>query len=907
MIPKLNQLSLITSEYDIDILCVTEHWLTEQQIGSFNVPNYDIISSYERSVFKHGGVLIAVKNKWKASEIEIIKQLSIEKIFETTAIFIPNMNSVIVVVYRSPASGFELFIERLQAALAILSSDYSEKQIVLAGDFNINFLEKTKELKEMMDLLESFGLIHLFNEPSRLSKTSQSCIDNIFINNSEGVHGLTRELHISDHMGQLIYIPNRQDKPENRKAIVKVREVGDQNTCLFRQQLRLVDWDGFFCGKSAQQSFSSFHELLLQLFDEYMPEKDKSINRTSNGAKWKTPEIVEMKNKLDALYTICKVKRDLESERSYKIFKEAYKHEIQMVRKRQTEVRLSNSSNKQKTVWRIINEEKQRPIYNSIDIAPDQLNNFFANVGNNIVNQLPDVKQTPNDLIKNLQVDTTKSFCLFECSLEEVERAFQSLKIKNTCDIYNLSTGHLKLIWPEIVNPLTTLINMCFRETYFPKELKIAKVAALYKGKGEKLDCGNYRPISILPCLSKVFELILKNRIMRFMEKTQLFTENQHGYRVGRSTTTALLRVTDYIAKELNMGHCTKMMNLDLSKAFDSVTHRLLLDKLMYYGFRGQIHKLIDSYLKERSQFVVVNGKISGERAVNCGVPQGSILGPVLFIIYINDLQVGRSLYTCLYCDDTSFLISDKDETLLEEKCREIMLEANNWFVANKLKVNCGKTETLTFGHKYPQRTVKFLGVNIDSRLNWSIHIEKVCKQISRNIYCLRRLKKIAGPQVLKTAYYSNVHSHLTYGIIIWGSSSESKRLLILQKKAIRVILNLKPNESCKQHFKEEKILTLTSLYILECLKYVHGNLNAFPKNGRCHHFNTRNKNDLRIPRHLRASTQQFVDYWGTKFYNKLPEDVRILTKSEFARSVKDTLTNGAFYTFDEFLNDCTF
>lgn len=274
--------------------------------------------------------------------------------------------------------------------------------------------------------------------------------------------------------------------------------------------------------------------------------------------------------------------------------------------------------------------------------------------------------------MKKVKVDTPKSCYLFDCTEEEVGRLFSKIKNKNTMDKYFLSMNDLKLFSNELVKPISIFINKCFNSGYFPDELKFSRVVPVYKRKGDINECNNYRPISILPNMSKIFELAIKNRMVNFLEKYSLLHIGQHGYRKQRSTITALIEIIQNITEALDNGEIMKMLSFDLSKAFDSVSHEILLDKLNFYGFRDVVNDLLRSYLTNRKQHVAFGVFSSSETNVELGVPQGSILGPILFLIYVNDLNVPDCVNTCLYCDDTSVLIKHQRYAKQGEKYQRI-------------------------------------------------------------------------------------------------------------------------------------------------------------------------------------------------------------------------------------------
>lgn len=446
---------------------------------------------------------------------------------------------------------------------------------------------------------------------------------------------------------------------------------------------------------------------------------------------------------------------------------------------------------------------------------------------------------------------------------------------------------------------------MCLKHGIFPKELKVAKIVPVYK-KGDISKPENFRPISILPTISKLLEYLIADRISNFFEKNKFFTDYQHGYRKGRSVNTALDNTIQDILKALDQRKFVELVSVDLSRAFDNVNHDLLLNKLAFYGVRGIAYDILKSYLQFRKQVVVIDEKKSREVEVHTGIPQGSIMGPLLFIIFINDMpnNVPNSRL-CLYADDTTIVTEGATNLDLKNTSDESVCKVKRWFRHNGLLLNEDKTQCITFHKEIGSshvRSLKFLGIHLDGELKWSSHIEHLSKKLNGAIFCIRRIRSISTLEAAKLTYYTNFHSLISYGILFWGASSAAERAFVLQKRAIRALLKLGSRESCRSYFAQYKILTLPSIYIFNCIKNIHQKLYLLPKNCDSHNYHTRNKEELRIPTHRLSKTQNNATYWGIKFYNHLPKSVRDLPSAKMRNVVKNYLGQNAFYTIQEYL-----
>jgi hypothetical protein len=410
----------------------------------------------------------------------------------------------------------------------------------------------------------------------------------------------------------------------------------------------------------------------------------------------------------------------------------------------------------------------------------------------------------------------------------------------------NKSPGHdglcaepIKAVSIFIVPPLVHIFNLSFSQGIVPFELKIAQVVPLYK-KGSPRDVSNYRPISLLPLFSKILEKLVHKRVYNFLIDKNLLSPQQFGFQKGKNTTQALITVIDKITRSFERSEVTVGVLLDFQKAFDTVQHPILLAKLSKYGIRGLAHQWFSHYLTNRQQKVIFNGSTSSTGLVTCGVPQGSILGPLLFLLYINDLSlVSNRLYLTLFADDTNAFASAPTADLAITIVNDELAKLNSWLIANRLSLNIDKTKYLIFT---PSRTINnhqpvkldnkiievvnhasFLGVILDKNLRWDLHISHIRQKISRSLGIFLKINKIFPLKTIRSLYHTLVYPHLIYCIEVWGAAAQTHLLPLikLQKKVVRLMTSSGYRDHTAILFTKLELLTVEQLYIYHVLIFM--------------------------------------------------------------------------------------
>ena len=421
--------------------------------------------------------------------------------------------------------------------------------------------------------------------------------------------------------------------------------------------------------------------------------------------------------------------------------------------------------------------------------------------------------------------------------------------MKTSKDLYEIDINLIKNTIDEIKYILQHLFNISISQGIFPNILKKSQVIVLFK-KGDKRLPGNYRPISLLSQFSKIFEKIIKNRMNEFMNKFSKINESQFGFRQNSSTNDALNYLMENITNNLESKLLSAILSIDLCKAFDTIDHELLILKMENYGFRGVAKDFFTSYIENRMQCVIYNDIKSDFSNINIGVPQGSVLGPLLFNIFLNDLHiVFISSIPILFADDTNLIFKDKDVNTLKLTMNNELKKLNIWLSENKLTINIDKSSYILIHDKFNDnkyinnfvlhingniinrvRYYKFLGITIDEKLNWKKHINNIANKLSKVVSIIHKLKYSLTIKSLKLIYNTFFLPHLNYCNTVWSTTYiyNLNRLIIIQNKAIRTIFNISNRCNTDKYYKILNILKFTDIVKLNTLKFMFGIFNNF-------------------------------------------------------------------------------
>lgn len=920
----------------IDIACFTETWLKNNESENIKINGYRLCTVFNRSEFKNGGVAVFCNNSLvdHVKEIKVLQSYCKEKVIEVCGIelFYAKSSIKVIAIYRSPTADLNIFFEELDSILNCICSN-PNCHVILCGDLNIDHLVTCNATNNLTDIFNSFNLYNNVNEATRITSISATAIDymctsfNFFEKTCHVMNNI-----LSDHTAQILSFRIEKDRHLDKK-FVTTRLLSHNNFETFISYIRNESWQDVYNCNDVNKAFELFINSLKHYIDIAFPVRKINVNKPTK-KPWVTKGIRTSSEKLKDLYNVMKLTGNQNDKIIYNRYKQIYRKVIQAAKCLYNERVYFKTDNKSKAVWNIINNSIKNKNDTRIEINEIQSDNGLIvdikDVTNHFNNFFVDAPGSVNSDLKNKDRIQECTFnhrnieypTMFLTPVDEmlVFNIISSLKNSNSSGIDDISTNIIKSCKNYILEPLVYLINLSFVNGVFPEILKVAKVIPIYK-KGDKDQAGNYRPIAILSTISKILEKAIYINISYFLDQHNILHCKQHGFRKGKSTTSAIYDFLDELYKNLDQNKKTIGIFMDLSKAFDLVDHSLLIKKINKYGLRGNVNRLLSSYLSGRKQLVEIQRVKSETREISCGVPQGSVLGPLLFLLFVNDLpSIDELNNLVMFADDNSYLCCGNSIEEVINKARVMLNKFVTWFNSNMLVLNKNKTVFINFtprtkamnksyliqndGKSIEQVTdTKFLGIFVDNDLSWEAHINNLCTKLSSVCFALYRLSQVSTVNVMLSYYYAGMYSRIRYGILFWGCSHHIPRIFRFQKKAVRTIAGVSKYTTCRNIFKELNLLTVPCIYILEVLLFVKQNVDKFVTNNKYHDYDTRKGADLCVPNHNLSIYENNPTYLGIKLFNKLPDNIKILNNiRKFKNSVKHFLITNCFYSINEYL-----
>lgn len=860
---KLDDLENLISQIDnkFQVIAVSETKLQDQSEFNVSLPGFQEMIK-ENTKTSYGGVGLYLSEGLSPTPRDDL-HLTVNAC-ENVWIELPDKEvgkkTIIGVVYRHPGNDIKVFQQELDKTLQKINKE--KKLFYILGDFNIDLkhCQDHENTKSYVDMLFSNLCCPVISKPTRVTSSSQTIIDHIYTNaiDRNFNSGILID-NLSDHFPIFVSTCTKITKTEIQRKYV--RDYTKFNETAYNDAIRNLKITE---SGNPSEYHKEFMGKLNKITDEHAPLIKQSKRQAKLSLKpWITPAILKSIKRKQKMYVTHFLNGSNIQKQNFKNYNTTLNRVKEESKRNYLKQKFKDFEGNMKKTWKLINDTvkrkskknhskshvskicyKGREFTSAKDIS-DKFNEYFQDVGPSLASKISPSKKNYKDYLKD-RVES--KFFLRPTTFHEVSELIEELDSHKALGLGDIPIKLIKSAKAHISEHLTKIFNLSFETGEFPMDMKYSKIIPLHKG-GSTSELSNYRPISLTPIFSKILEKIMYKRIIRHLIDNDVLFPYQFGFRKSYSTNLALAEITQNIFENLINKRTTCGVFLDLKKAFDTIDHDILLGKLEHYGIRDIPLTWFKSYLKNRFQRVFVNDELSDIKQAICGVPQGSILGPLLFLIYINDLANSSDLLIFrLFADDTNIFMSDTKISRLQTNMNTELKKVNEWLKCNFLSLNVSKTKFLIFHYNNnpPERffiningkkiekcsEVKYLGVYIDDKLTFKFHTDYLCTKISKSIGIIAKLRHYADLTVLKQVYYGVIYPHLLYGIMIWGNGHQPNlnRLRNFQNKIINLMHFSPAGNKCEPLlYKRSSIIKLKDMCMLQASLFVfdfkNGNL----------------------------------------------------------------------------------
>ena len=915
------------------IICLSETWLNEKKPFLYSLRGYDFYS--RPGCNRAGGTAMFIKSELDHKIINNL-ELKLSRCEDLWAEITLSENNKITIgsIYRHPSYDFNQFQNKLIANFEHLNNQHNKFLIV--GDININLLNYTKTIEDYKNEIKSQGTLQTVQTPTRISCTNNnantnSLLDHVYTNISENhIKTQCMAYDISDHLPVITVVGKTKIKKTNlQKRIIRDLSKFQPDEFLSELQKEINRFN--FDTRNANDLWDRFDLLFNTIVNKHAPTRPQTRREIRNNAKpYITKGILKsIKNKQKLFKKALKYPTQSNWD-AFKNYRNKLTRTIKASKQVYFKTQIKNNKYNTKKLWNVLNSivnlKQNNKSHKSptISTAPDTIisdpyevanlfNEYFANVGTNLsklIKKPSNINISPPD-----SREVRDSLFLKPITEQEIITYISQLNNNKSTISTCCPTKFIKLAANIIAPSLAKIFNLCIQDGIFPDKLKISEVIPIFK-KGDNQDLTNHRPISLLSPFSKLLERHIHTEITNWINKYNLLTPYQYGFRKNSSTEQAITQIAEEISENMQNGYTTCTVFLDFRKAFDTIDHQILLSKLYKFGIRGLALKLIGNYLNDRKQFTKINNIMSEPQQITCGIPQGSILGPLLFNLYINNLPKISKFSVRLFADDACLTLRDKNVSKLENLTNQELIKINNWRKLSKLSINYSKSNYIIFSKTNDNKQynisiegnilervkeVRYLGVYIDEKLSWKSHINKLKSKLISASYILSKLRYCVDIPTLKMVYFSLVYPKLNYCVTAWGGIAKSnlQPIVNLQKKIIRIITYKSYISPTKPIFLQLKTLPFNSIYMLNLSilmykiqnKLITGSYNLIKLDDK-HNYNTRLATNNNFFQNYNKTNigKSTCSAQGSKLWTTIPTNIKSLPLHLFKNKMKEYL-----------------
>lgn len=803
--PKIDQLDHVIHKGEYDIFAISETWLTDSHHDSeLKVNGYNIFRK-DRLGSRGGGVCLYIKDDLEFKLRDDLTFQNVEALWGE--ITVGKLTTLVCVIYRSPSQSvgyYESILDMLEKAAA------SQLNMIILGDLNFHYTLDENMCKNPIHYIEqSFGMQQLITDVTRNCGDHSSTID-VILTTMPDAHCSSgvKQVTLSDHYLVYTNVSLNYNSRSNQHKEITFRDykhfsvddfVADiNNQSVFDENL-----------SHDEVTWETWKTVFLEICDKHAPFKRARVKNRSN--PWITKEVVALMYRRDKAHELYVRNKNTQDKIAYKYLRNEV---TSLIRKNKYDY----FDNVDKTCrgnpvkfWREIKSVMPKLNYKSIprSITADEFNVFFASVPSRVMSGFDN---GVDDTLLWKGPDSIHRFQFSYITQESVLKLLQSLPDKSGNDVLGFDRKLLKLSANFISCSLSVVLNQCINSADVKNDWKVARVTPIYKNNGDMLDKNNYRPISVIGHIAKILEQLVQSQLLEYLQSHCFISADQSAYLARHSTQTCLHRAVDDWLENVNENQITGAILLDISKCFDVIDHNILLQKLSKYGIKEHENHWFKSYLTGRKQAVTCHNSLSEYLTIDTGVPQGSVLGPFLFLLFINDVAnfVTDGGISNLFADDNFIYVCGDSVNEVQCKLQRILDSVSFWYRKNRLKINTSKTKIMIIGSAHQIKSLnlseftvryegdaldlvtqaKYLGLMISSDLSWDAHIQHMCKQLYYYISLFRRLSNIFPRNILIRIYKAYIQPRFDYGVTVWGCTTQGNldKIQRIQNQFARII-----------------------------------------------------------------------------------------------------------------------